>query len=247
MILGQDNQKMSKSRGNVVTPDEIISEYGADSLRLYEMFMGPLEATKPWSMSGVEGVYRFLARVWRLAMEENQEGTWRPSSLLAEIELSRQQRRVVHATIKKVTQDIEALAFNTAISQMMICVNAFTNVERRPLEAIRPLLILLGPFAPHIADEIWYQLSTRFSGFDGIIAQQPWPSWNEEYLIEDEIEVIIQVNGKLRDRMTVTKDLDEAGLEKLARASAKIQETLRGRTVSKVVVVPNKIVNLVTG
>jgi leucyl-tRNA synthetase len=245
MILGQDNQKMSKSRGNVVTPDEIIAEYGADSLRLYEMFMGPLEATKPWSMSGVEGVYRFLARVWRLAMEENQEGNWRPSPLLAEIEPSQQQRRVVHATIKKVTQDIEALAFNTAISQMMICVNAFTNVEQRPLEAIRVLLILLSPFAPHLAEEIWHQLGTRFSGFDGLVSEQPWPVWNEEYLVQDEVEVIIQVNGKLRGKMTVAKDLDDVSLEKLARASAKVQESLSGKTVRKVVVVPNRIVNLV--
>ena len=247
MILGQDNQKMSKSRGNVVTPDEIISEYGADSLRLYEMFMGPLEATKPWSMSGVEGVYRFLARVWRLAMEESQEGRWQPSPSLAEIEPSRQQLRVAHATIKKVTQDIEALAFNTAISQMMICVNAFTNVERRPVQAIRTLLILLSPFAPHLAEEIWHQLSARFPGFAGLVSEQPWPSWNEEYLLEDEVEVIIQVNGKLRDKITVVKDLDEANLERLARASAKVQESLSGKNVSKVIVIPNKIVNLVTG
>jgi leucyl-tRNA synthetase len=245
MILGQDNQKMSKSRGNVVTPDEVISEYGADSLRLYEMFMGPLEATKPWSMSGVEGVYRFLARVWRLAMEENQEGGWQPSSSLSEVEPSRQQLRVVHATIKKVTQDIEALAFNTAISQMMIYVNAFTNLEQRPVQAVRRLLILLSPFAPHLAEEIWYQLSTRFPGFVGLVSEQPWPSWNEEYLVESEVEVIIQVNGKLRDKMTVAKDLDEASLEKLARASAKVQESLKGKEVRKVVVVPNKIVNLV--
>jgi leucyl-tRNA synthetase len=245
MILGQDNQKMSKSRGNVVTPDEVISEYGADSLRLYEMFMGPLEATKPWSMSGVEGVYRFLARVWRLAMEENQDGGWQPSSSLSEVEPSRQQLRVVHATIKKVTQDIEALAFNTAISQMMIYVNAFTNVEQRPVQAVRTLLILLSPFAPHLAEEIWYRLSTRFPGLVGLVSEQPWPSWNEEYLAESEVEVIIQVNGKLRDKMTVAKDLDEASLEKLARASAKVQESLKGKDVRKVVVVPNKIVNLV--
>jgi leucyl-tRNA synthetase len=245
MILGQDNQKMSKSRGNVVTPDEIIAEYGADSLRLYEMFMGPLEATKPWSMSGVEGVYRFLARVWRLAMEEDQEGVWRPSTLLAEIEASRQQRKVVHATIKKVTKDIESLAFNTAISQMMICVNALTHVEQRPLEAIRSLLIVLSPFAPHLAEELWHQLGTRFPGFNGLVSDQPWPSWNEQYLVEDEVEVIIQVNGKLRDRMTVAKDLDEASLERLARTSTRVQENLSGKTVRKVVVVPNKIVNLV--
>jgi leucyl-tRNA synthetase len=245
MILGQDNQKMSKSRGNVVTPDEIIAEYGADSLRLYEMFMGPLEATKPWSMSGVEGVYRFLARAWRLAMEENQESRWQPSSSLSEIEISRQQLRVIHATIKKVTQDIEALAFNTAISQMMIYVNAFTNVEQRPVQAVRTLLILLSPFAPHLAEEIWHQLSNRFPGFAGLVSEQPWPSWNEDYLLEDEVEVIIQVNGKLRDKMTVPKDLDEANLEKLARASAKVQESLKGKSVRKVVVVPNRIVNLV--
>jgi leucyl-tRNA synthetase len=245
MILGQDNQKMSKSRGNVVTPDDVISEYGADSLRLYEMFMGPLEATKPWSMSGVEGVYRFLARVWRLAMEENQEGGWQPFSLLSEVEPSRQQLRVVHATIKKVTQDIEALAFNTAISQMMIYVNAFTNVEQRPVQAVRTLLILLSPFAPHLVEEIWYQLSIRFPGFVGLVSEQPWPSWKEEYLVESEVEVIIQVNGKLRDKMTVAKDLDEASLEKLARASAKVKESLKGKDVRKVVVVPNKIVNLV--
>jgi leucyl-tRNA synthetase len=245
MILGQDNQKMSKSRGNVVTPDEIVSEYGADSLRLYEMFMGPLEATKPWSMSGVEGVYRFLARVWRLAMEENQEGRWQLSSSLGEIEPSRSQLRVIHATIKKVTRDIEALAFNTAISQMMIYVNAFTNVEQRPVQTVRTLLILLSPFAPHMAEEIWHQLSNRFLGFAGLLSEQPWPSWNEEHLLEGEVEVIIQVNGKLRDKMTVTKDLDEASLEKLARASAKVQESLKGKSVRKVVVVPNRIVNLV--
>jgi len=178
-------------------------------------------------------------------MEENQDGGWQPSSSLSEVEPSRQQLRVVHATIKKVTQDIEALAFNTAISQMMIYVNAFTNVEQRPVQAVRTLLILLSPFAPHLAEEIWYQLSTRFPGLVGLVSEQPWPSWNEEYLAKSEVEVIIQVNGKLRDKMTVAKDLDEASLEKLARASAKVQESLKGKDVRKVVVVPNKIVNLV--
>ena len=153
---------------------------------------------------------------------------------------------MVHATIKKVTQDIEALAFNTAISQMMICVNAFTNTEQRPVQAIRTLLILLSPFAPHLAEEIWHQLSARFPSFLGLISEQPWPSWNEEYLIEDEVEVIIQVNGKLRDKMKVAKDLDEQNLERLARASAKVQDSVGGKTVRKVVVIPNKIVNLVT-
>ncbi|MBV9733610.1 MAG: leucine--tRNA ligase, partial [Verrucomicrobia bacterium] len=203
MILGEDNQKMSKSRGNVIGPDEIIEDYGADSLRLYEMFMGPLEATKPWSMAGVEGVYRFLARVWRLAMTENQEGAWELSSNLSVVEPDSLQNKVIHATIKKVTEDIEALAFNTAISQMMIFVNTFTTAERRPVTALRTLLILLNPFAPHLSEELWERLSQRFPIFSGQISQQAWPVWDDAYLVEDEVEIIVQVNGKLRDRITV--------------------------------------------
>jgi len=211
MILGEDNQKMSKSRGNVISPDEIVDEYGADSLRLYEMFMGPLEATKPWSMAGVEGVYRFLARVWRLAMTENQEGIWEVSPNLSEVEPDSKQNKVIHATIKKVTEDIESLAFNTAISQMMIYVNAFTTVEQRPVTALRTLLILLNPFAPHLSEELWERLSQRFPIFSGQMSQQAWPAWDDAYLVEDEVEIIVQVNGKLRDKITVRKDLEKIG------------------------------------
>ena len=245
MILGEDNQKMSKSRGNVIGPDEIIDEYGADSLRLYEMFMGPLEATKPWSMAGVEGVYRFLARVWRLAMTENQEGIWEVSPNLNEVEPDPKQNKVIHATIKKVTEDIESLAFNTAISQMMIYVNTFTTVDRRPVTALRTLLILLNPFAPHLAEELWERLSQRFPIFTGQIAQQAWPDWDATCLVEDEVEIIVQVNGKLRDKITVRKDLEREALEELALAVPKVKESVTGRSVQKIVIVPNRVVNVV--
>jgi leucyl-tRNA synthetase len=245
MILGEDNQKMSKSRGNVISPDQIIDDYGADSLRLYEMFMGPLEATKPWSMAGVEGVYRFLARVWRLAMTENQEGLWEISRNLVEVEPDPPQNKVIHATIKKVTEDIESLAFNTAISQMMIYVNTFTNVEQKPITALRTLLILLNPFAPHLTEDLWQRLSQRFSIFSGQISQQAWPNWDEAYLMEEEVEVVVQVNGKLRDRITVCKDLENQALEALALAAPKVKESTAGKTVQKIVIVPNRVVNIV--
>jgi leucyl-tRNA synthetase len=247
MILGEDNQKMSKSRGNVIGPDEIIEDYGADSLRLYEMFMGPLEATKPWSMAGVEGVYRFLARVWRLAMTENQEGGWELSPNLSEVEPDPQQNKVIHATIKKVTEDVEALAFNTAISQMMIYVNTFTTAERRPVTALRTLLILLNPFAPHLSEELWERLGQRFPIFSGQISQHAWPAWDEAYLIEDEVEIIVQVNGKLRDKITVRKDLDNKAVEEAALAAPKVKESTTGKTVRKIVIVPNRVVNVVVG
>jgi leucyl-tRNA synthetase len=240
MILGPDGQKMSKSRGNVITPDSVISEYGADSLRLYEMFMGPLEQMKPWSMKGVEGVYRFLARVWRLAMEENQEGEWILSSDLAEIPLNSQQLRIAHATIKKVTSDIHLLAFNTAISQMMVFTNEFVNAKPRPLEALRILLPLLSPFAPHLAEELWSRL-----GFAGLASKQTWPVHDESLLVENEVELAVQVNGKVRERLVISKEATKEEIEKAALASAKIQEATAGQTIVKVVVVPGKLVNIV--
>ena len=245
MILGQDNQKMSKSRGNVVTPDDIVEDYGADSLRLYEMFLGPLEATKPWSMSGVEGVYRFLARVWRLAMDEDQEGQWNLSPALASVELNPKQLRIVHATIKKVSEDTESLSFNTAIAQMMIFVNEFTGAEIRPVEAVRALLILLNPFAPHLSEELWWRLSTGFAGFDGMACQQRWPEWDPQFLAESDVEIVIQVNGKLRDKVTVQRDLENEELKRVVLASVKVKEAASDRPVRKVIIVPNKLVNVV--
>ena len=240
MILGPDGQKMSKSRGNVVTPDAVIADYGADSLRLYEMFMGPLEQMKPWSMKGVEGVHRFLARVWRLAMEENQEGEWVVSPALDEVPMSPAQARVAHATIKKVTEDIRSLAFNTAISQMMVFTNEFVNASPRPLESLRILLPLLSPFAPHLAEELWQRL-----GFEGTASTQPWPVHDEALLVDNEVEVAVQVNGKVRDRIVVARDASKEAIEDAARSSAKVLEAVGSGTIVKVVVVPGKLVNVV--
>ena len=237
--------KMSKSRGNVVNPDEVIADHGADALRLYEMFMGPLEQTKPWSMAGVQGVARFLARVWRLVMEEDQEGHWQLSAAVQEIEPTPAQSKVVHATIKKVTADIDALSFNTAIAQMMVCTNEFTAATARPVSEIRTLLQLLNPFAPHLTEELWAVLAGRFPCPAGRLAAQTWPEFDPAFLVEDEIEMPVQINGKLRDRLLVKKDAAGAEIEALALASAKVQEHLGGKAPRKVIVVPGKLVNIV--
>src|SRR4030095_10447308 len=192
IILGEDNQKMSKSRGNIVNPDEVIDEYGADAFRCYEMFMGPLEQMKPWSMRGVEGVSRFLARVWRLMMDENQAGKWELSPRIQDIASDKSQLKLVHATIKKVTEDIESLSFNTAISQMMVFVNGFTNVKRIPVAAMRMLLVLLNPFAPHLTSELWEKLGAKFRIEPSEITRQPWPSYDEALLVEAEVEIAVQ-------------------------------------------------------
>jgi leucyl-tRNA synthetase len=245
VILGPDNQKMSKSRGNVVNPENVIAEYGADSLRLYEMFMGPLEQMKPWSMKGVEGVYRFLGRVWRLVMEETQEGGWALSTDLAEVDLTSRQLRVAHATIKKVTEDIESFAFNTAVAQMMIFTNELVNVRPRPVAGLRILLPLLSPFAPHIAEELWERLGEKFPGFDDHASSQAWPVHEEKFLEVDEVEYGVQVNGKVRDRMLVRKDASDAELEERALAAPKAREAVADRCVSKIVIVRDKLVNIV--
>jgi leucyl-tRNA synthetase len=246
-ILGEDGQKMSKSRGNVVNPDEVIADYGADSLRLFEMFMGPLEQTKPWSTSGVQGVHRFLARVWRLIMEEDQEGRWTLSEAVQDVPLSSALLKAVHATIKKVTLDIDALAFNTAISQMMVCTNELTAAPVRPLEAVRTLLKLLNPFAPHVTEELWQILAERFPGPEGLLAQQSWPVYDETYLVEDQVEIPVQINGKVRDKLLMHKDAAASEYESAARASTRIQEHLAGKEIRKVIVVPGKMVNIVAG
>jgi leucyl-tRNA synthetase len=245
IILGTDGQKMSKSRGNVVNPDEVIDDYGADAFRLYEMFMGPLEQMKPWSMKGVEGVYRFLARVWRLAMTEDQEGNWQLSTALADIDPTPAQLRVLHATIKKVTGDLATLSFNTAISQMMVCVNELTSAEQRPVSALRTLLILLSPFAPHMAEELWEQLGKKFPGFGGAAHTQNWPNHDESLLVENEVEIVLQLNGKVRDKMIAAKDATGEELETAARAHEKFAAQLAGKEVVKVIAVPGKLVNFV--
>src|ERR1700726_3932079 len=238
IILGEDNQKMSKSRGNIVNPDDVIEPYGADAFRCYEMFMGPLEQMKPWSMKGVEGVSRFLARVWRLMMTENQAGEWELSAAVQDAEPTKAQQKITHATVKKVTADIESLSFNTAISQMMIFVNAFTNTEMIPLSAMRTFLVLLNPFAPHLASELWEKLGAKFSDARRDITEQSWPSYDERLLVEDEVEIVVQVNGKVRDRMRVSIHATEAELKAAALASPRIKALIAGKTVRNAIVVP---------
>ena len=240
LILGEDGQKMSKSRGNVVNPDDVVKEYGADALRLYEMFMGPLEQVKPWIMQGVEGVSRFLAKVWRVALEE-QDGEWTVSPKIQDVPCTdKELLRVVNDTIKKVGEEIEALKFNTAISFMMICTKAFTAVEVVPLKEFTQLLTVLNPFAPHLAEEINFRL-----GGTTMLSEQPWPAYDPAALVRHEIELVVQVNGKLRDRLMVATDANEETATALALASPKIKEHTDGKTVRKVVFIPGKLLNLV--
>ena len=245
IILGEDNQKMSKSRGNIVNPDDVVDQHGADAFRCYEMFMGPLEQMKPWSTRGVEGVARFLARVWRLLMTESQAGEWELSAKIKDVDATRPQQKLLHATIKKVTDDIESFSFNTAISQMMIFVNAFTNVETIPLSTIRAFLILLNPFAPHITSELWEKLSRRFGDAVEDITERSWPAYDERLLVEDEVEIVVQINGKLRDRIKMPMAATEEELKTAALARPNIQERIAGKTVRNVIVVPKKLINIV--
>ncbi len=241
LILGEDGQKMSKSRGNVVNPDVVVKEFGADALRLYEMFMGPLEQVKPWQMKGVEGVSRFLARVWRIAFEQDEAGEWKSTGKVQDVPCTdKELLRVVHETIKKVTEDIAKLSFNTAISQMMVCTNAFTQAEVVPLKEFTLLLDVLNPFAPHLSEEIHARL-----GGSGLLSEKPWPNYDEAALILDEIEVVVQVNGKLRDKIRVANGAAQADVEALALASTKVQEHTDGKTVRKVIYVPGKLVSIV--
>jgi leucyl-tRNA synthetase len=245
IILGEDNQKMSKSRGNIVNPDDVIDQYGADAFRCYEMFMGPLEQMKPWSMRGVEGVSRFLARVWRLFMSENQSSDWELSGKIKKIDADKAQQKMTHATIKKVTEDIESFSFNTAISQMMIFVNAFTGAETIPLSSMRSFLVLLGPFAPHMASELWERLNASFTDVRGDITGQRWPLHDERLLFEDEVEVVLQINGKIRDRMKMSILATDEQMKTAALSNLKIHERTAGKTVRNVIVVPKKLVNIV--
>ncbi len=236
VILGEDSRKMSKSRGNVVNPDEVVKLYGADSLRLFEMFMGPLEEMKPWSMRGVEGVYRFLNRVWRLFIREDD--TLDPN--LQTIPITLQMESSYHFTIKKIGDDIEALRFNTAISQMMIFVNEVMKSDARPRQLLEPFVLLLSPFAPHIAEELWHRL-----GHAQTLAYEPWPSYDPAMLRKSEVEIVVQVNGKLRSKLTVPADTPEAALESLALADPDVQRHLEGKKPLKAIVVKNRLVNLV--
>ncbi len=232
-------EKMSKSRGNVVMAEPVAKEYGADSLRLYEMFMGPLEATKPWSMTGVNGVRGFLDRVWRMIVAERSE-TLELNPAVQPVPPTPEQNRVLHKTLAAVTADIEQLNFNTAIARMMEFTNFFTKAEVRPRAAMEPLVLILSPFAPHIAEELWQLL-----GHDHTLAYEPWPEADPQWLKEDTIEVPVQVNGKLRGKVIAPTGADAATLESLARADSHVAAMLSGKTVVKVIVVPGRLVNFV--
>jgi len=235
-ILGEDGQKMSKSRGNVVNPDDVVKEYGADSLRLFEMFMGPLTETKPWSTHGVEGVHRFLNRVWRMIV--NEDGGLHFS--IVESSLSEDDERLLHQTIKKVTLDIQGFAFNTAISQMMVFVNEFLNRDKKPKRAMETFVFLLSPFAPHIAEELWHKL-----GHTASLAYEPWPRYDESKAEAVTVEIVVQVNGKVRTKFSVQKDIGEDRLRSMVLNDEKVQRYLDGKQVIKIVVVKNKLVSLV--
>ena len=236
IILGEDGRKMSKSRGNVVNPDDVVSEYGADAIRLFEMFMGPLEDMKPWSTRGVEGVYRFLNRVWRLYMDD--EGHLDPR--LSSDTPTSDNERVYHATVRKVGEDIEGLHFNTAIAQLMIFVNEVMKSELRPRAILEPFILLLAPFAPHIAEELWSALGHKRS-----LTFESWPSYDPAKIASDTVEVVLQVNGKVRSKMFAAMDAGGQELERAALGDENVKRHLEGKQVVKVIVVKNKLVNIV--
>ncbi|ALA60955.1 leucine--tRNA ligase [Nitrospira moscoviensis] len=234
IVLGEDNQKMSKSRGNVVNPDEMMDQFGADAVRLYEMFMGPLEAMKPWSTRGVEGITRFLERVWRLMVTE--EGRLSPAVVSVTPGLEHQ--RLLHQTIKKVTEDIEDLRFNTAISQMMVFTNEMTKAEQRPRALVEPFVLLLSPFAPHLSEELWAVL-----GHPPSVSQQPWPRFDPILTVSDRLTIPVQVNGKLRGKIDVAADAPRDTVEQAARHV--VAEWLKGQEPKKVIYVEKKLINFV--
>jgi leucyl-tRNA synthetase len=264
LILGEDGQKMSKSRGNVVNPDDILKEFGADAFRLYEMFMGPLQDTKPWNTKGVEGVYRFLGRVWRLFVDEKAETafeqaettTKEPSNkelldlILLNGEITDQdatpaQLKALHACIKKVTEDLNGMRFNTAISAMMVFVNEAMTWQNKPFAVMQTFLQLLAPFAPHLAEELWARLHSTFGQLAPSLAYAPWPKFDPQLLVESEIEMPVSVNGKMRDVIKVPADADNVMLEAAAKASEKVQQFIAGKAIKKVIIVPKKMVNLI--
>ncbi len=270
LILGEDGQKMSKSRGNVVNPDDILKEFGADAFRLYEMFMGPLEMVKPWSTQGVAGVYKFLGRVWRLFVDEASETEFEQAETtsktqshkellqiikldgaIKEIQPAPAQLKTLHTCIKKVTEDLDGMRFNTAISAMMVFVNDAMTWETKPVSALRDFLILLAPFAPHLAEELWEKLNIehRTSNIEHPISLSyaAWPKFDPALLVEDTLEIPVQVNGKLRDVIKVPANADNATIETAAKASEKVQQFIAGKTIRKVIIVPKKLVNIVVG
>lgn len=234
MILGEDGEKMSKSRGNVINPDDVVKEYGADALRIYEMFMGPLEKDKPWSTQGIAGVKRFLDRVWRLCVDENNE------ILVTESEVPEELNKLLHKSIKKVSADIEGLAFNTGISQMMILTNELYKLNMAPKPVIKTLLQLLAPYAPHISEELWSKI-----GFTDFVSLAPWPEYDAKLCEDNSITMGVQVNGKRRGEIHITKDANQEAAMAAAKEIANIQSHIDGKNLVKIIYVPGKILNII--
>lgn len=235
MILGENNEKMSKSKGNVVNPDDIVASHGADTLRLYEMFMGPLEASIAWSEKGLDGARRFLDRVWRLFVEDN-------GALNAKVtdSTSDSLERVYHQTVKKVTEDYEGLRFNTAISQLMVFINEAYKATVLPKSYMEGFVKLLSPVAPHLAEELWEKL-----GYEGTVSYETWPAYDEGKLVEDEVEIVVQVNGKVKAKLHVPKDATREEMQELALSDVDVKEQVDGKTIRKIIAVPGKLVNIV--
>jgi leucyl-tRNA synthetase len=231
--------KMSKSRGNVVNPDDIVEQYGADSLRLYEMFMGPLEATKPWAMTGVGGVRNFLDRVWRMIVDDKSDALQLANAVVDQ-DCDEEQLRTLHQTIKRVTEDTEAMSFNTAIARMMEFTNHFTRSKKRPISAMRSFVILLSPYAPHISEELWQLLGGTTS-----ISNQSWPQWDEAALVESSIEVPVQINGKVKAKISISPDTDRDTMMDLALNDERVRSLIEGKQIIKQIAVPGRLVNLV--
>lgn len=229
MILGEGGVKMSKSLGNVINPDDVIAGYGADAMRVYEMFMGPLEVSKPWSTKGITGVYRFLDRVWRLCDRE-----------LSDDEPPAHLTKILHQTIKKVSLDTDSLAFNTAIAQMMIFVNDCFKEETAYRKLIEPFLLVLAPYTPHLTEELWEVL-----GHSASISGATWPEWREDLAREEEVTVVVQINGKVRCKLRMSADVDVKAMEKAALQDVKIREILDGKDIKNIITVPGKLVNIV--
>jgi leucyl-tRNA synthetase len=229
------SHKMSKSRGNVINPDDVVDEYGADSLRLYEMFMGPLEQDKPWSTSDVEGVHRFLSRIWRLFTEEGRD-----DAVVVDEEPDADQLRVLHRTIKKVTEDIEEMDFNTAIAAMMEFVNAANKWDAVPRAVAEDFVLILSPFAPHLCEEIWRRL-----GHDETLAYEDWPAYDEDLIKKDVVEMAVQVNGTVRGTIEVDADAEEDAVLDKARHEKNVARYLEDGTIQREIFVPGRIVNFV--
>ena len=230
MILGPNGEKMSKSKGNVINPDDVINEYGADALRLYEMFMGPIEASKPWDEKGIEGSKKFIDRVWRVFIESDKVQNKENPNLEKEY----------NYTIKKVTEDYENMSFNTAIAQMMIFINAAFKEEIIPIKMVEGFIKVLNPIAPHITEEIWNKL-----GHEDTISYEKWPEYDESKIVDDKVNLAVQINGKLRDLIEINMDENQEKVKEIVHKSEKVASYIEGHEIVKEIYVKNKIYNIV--